>query len=99
MTTNTLGVHALVFAGGTTDSEIDYAIEQTKIAGYDLLELSLHDTGNLNTASTKAKLEAAGLKVACSRGLAFDADISSDDPAVVAKGAELLRTSLQITHE
>ena len=36
--------------------------------------------------------------MACSRGLAFDADVSSDDPDVVKRGAELLRGSLQVTH-
>ncbi|GGQ62326.1 TIM barrel protein [Couchioplanes azureus] len=37
--------------------------------------------------------------MACSRGLAFDADVSSTDPAVVERGAKLLHDSLVITHE
>ena len=35
----------------------------------------------------------------CSRGLSFAADVSSDDPAVVALGATLLHDSLQITYD
>ncbi|OJF13919.1 hypothetical protein [Couchioplanes caeruleus] len=37
--------------------------------------------------------------MACSRGLAFDADVSSTDPAVVDRGAKLQHDSLVITHE
>lgn len=98
MTTNPLGVHALVFTGGTTPAEVDLAVEQAAAAGYDLLELSLHDAVNLDVPSARASLEAAGLGIACSRGLAFDADVSSDDPAVVERGAKLLQESLQMTH-
>ncbi|MCL2802620.1 MAG: sugar phosphate isomerase/epimerase [Micrococcales bacterium] len=93
--TNKLGIHALVFAGDTSDGSIDEAISGAKGTGYDILELSLHDLGRLDTDRTKAKLEQAGLQLVCSRGLTFDADPSSDDPAVVERGAGLLRDSIQ----
>jgi D-psicose/D-tagatose/L-ribulose 3-epimerase len=96
MPTNALGVHALVFAGGTTPDEITRTVEQTKAAGFDLLELSLHDVANLDTAHAKAALDAAGLDVVCSRGLAFSADVSSEDPETVARGAQLLADSLDV---
>lgn len=98
MPTNPLGVHALVFAGGTTADEVTATIEQTKAAGFDLLELSLHDVANLDTDSARAALEANDLGIVCSRGLAFSADVSSDDPEVVARGAKLLADSLETTH-
>lgn len=97
--TNLLGVHALVFAGGTSPGEMTQIITQTREAGYDLLELSLHDSPALDVAAARAELEAAGLGIVCSRGLAFDADVSSEDTAVVERGAALLQDSLQITHE
>ncbi len=96
---NPLGVHALVWVGGTTPAEVATAIKQTAAAGYDLLELSLHDAVNLDTAAARAELEQAGLGIACSRGLAFDADVSSADPAVVDRGEKLLHDSLLITQE
>ncbi len=96
---NPIGVHALVWVGGTTDDEVAEAVRRTAAAGYDLLELSLHDMARLDTAAARAALEAAGLGVACSRGLAFDADVSSDDPEVVSRGAEILRASLDVAHE
>lgn len=99
MVTNSLGVHALVFAGGTTPEDMSVIIDQTRAAGYDILELSLHDATSLDVADARTKLEAAGLGIVCSRGLAFAADVSSDDPQVVERGAKLLHDSLQITHD
>lgn len=97
-TNNPIGVHALVWAGDTSPESVTYAIDQTKRTGFDLLEFSLHDSLNLDVEAARTQLEAAGLKVACSRGLAFEADVSSEDPAVVKKGAVLLSDSLELTH-
>jgi D-psicose/D-tagatose/L-ribulose 3-epimerase len=99
MPANPLGIHALVFAGGTAPDETDLIIDRTKEAGYDVVELSLHDLPRLDVARTRARIEAAGLDVVCSRGLAFDADVSSEDPEVVERGARLLQESLRVTHE
>lgn len=99
MTSNPLGVHALVFTGSTAVDELSKVIREAKHAGYDILELSLHDAAHLDAAATRTELEAAGLGVACSRGLAFDADVSSSDPSVVERGATLLFESLEATHE
>ena len=97
-TPNPLGVHALVFVGDTSPASVERAIARTRQAGFDLLELSLHDATDLDATAARQQLAAAGLQVACSRGLAFDADISSDDPDVVARGEVLLHDSLATTH-
>ncbi|MFW6772953.1 sugar phosphate isomerase/epimerase family protein [Nocardioides sp. CPCC 205120] len=97
--TNPLGVHALVWVGGTTPADVATAVRKTKEAGYDLLELSLHDAANLDVPAARAALDEAGLAIACSRGLAFDADVSSEDAAVVERGEKLLQDSLVTTHE
>ena len=98
-TTNPIGVHALVWAGDTTPASVEHAIRKTKETGFDLLELSLHDSTNLDVQAARDALRSAGLGVACSRGLAFDADVSSDDADVVARGEKLLHDSLAVTHE
>jgi D-psicose/D-tagatose/L-ribulose 3-epimerase len=95
---NPLGVHALVWAGDTRPGSVSYAVEQTAAAGFDLLELSLHDADNLDVEAARDALASAGLQVACSRGLAFGADISSEDRDVVSRGEVLLHESLGITH-
>ncbi len=94
---NRLGIHALVWVGDTSPTSVETAIAQTAAAGYDILEFSLHDSANLDVAGTKALLAQHGLTTVCSRGLARDADVSSDDPVVVARGQRLLQESLGIT--
>lgn len=96
---NPIGIHALVWAGDTSPSSVHRAIAQTRHAGFDLLEFSLHDSLHLDTAAARAQLREAGLQVACSRGLSFDADVSSEDPEVVKRGEALLADSLRVTHE
>lgn len=96
---NPIGIHALVWTGDTSLASIERAITKSRNTEYDLLELSLHDADSLDTADARSQLQAAGLSVACSRGLAFDADVSSDDSAVVARGERLLHESLQLTHK
>lgn len=92
---NPLGVHALVWVGDTLRESVELAARRTVECGFDLLELSLHDLDRLDVAHARATLERSGLQVACSRGLAFTADVSSDDSAVVARGAKLLHDSLE----
>ncbi|MFJ9589328.1 sugar phosphate isomerase/epimerase family protein [Streptomyces acidicola] len=95
---NPIGVHALVWVGDTSPASVSHAVERTRAAGFDLLELSLHDSVNLDVSAARKEIADAGLKVACSRGLAFDADVSSADPAVVERGEKLLHDSLAVTH-
>jgi len=96
---NVIGIHALVWVGDTAPASVDLAVDQTVASGYGLLEFSLHDSLNLDRAKTREVLQNNGIQAACSRGLATDADISSADLQVVARGAELLRESLQLTHD
>lgn len=96
---NALGVHALVWAGDTSNQSVERIISSTAKAGYDLVEFSLHDSTNLDVTHARALLEANNLGVVCSRGLAFDADVSSDDLATVERGSKLLHESLQVTHD
>jgi D-psicose/D-tagatose/L-ribulose 3-epimerase len=93
-----LGIHALVFAGGTTPDEVSSIVAGAQRAGYDLVEFSMHDLANMDLAGTRALLEQAGLRAVCSRGLALDADVSSEDPAVVARGAALLGETLDAAY-
>ncbi|MCB4767165.1 sugar phosphate isomerase/epimerase [Ancylobacter sp. Lp-2] len=94
---NLLGVHALVWVGDTSREGIEFAVKRTAETGYDLLELSLHGLDGLDTAHARATIAAAGLKVSCSRGLSIDADVSHEDPAVVERGAKLLKSSIEKT--
>ena len=96
---NPLGVHALVWAGDLSPESTRKVISQTKKAGYDLLELSLHGPKVMDLAMTRDLLQEHELQLGCSRGLTFEADVSSEDPACVARGIALLEEAVTITTE
>lgn len=94
---NPLGVHALVWAGDLTPESTRAVVTQTKRAGYDLLELSLHGPKVMDLGLTRDLLQENQLQLGCSRGLTFEADVSSEDPACVARGIALLEEGVTIT--
>uniref|UniRef100_UPI0023F9FFE3 sugar phosphate isomerase/epimerase family protein n=1 Tax=Caballeronia sp. BR00000012568055 TaxID=2918761 RepID=UPI0023F9FFE3 len=96
---NKLGVHALVWAGDLTPESTRHVLSQTKAAGYDLAELSLHGPKVMDLALTRDLLQEYELSLGCSRGLTFDADVSSDDAATVARGIALLEEGITVTSE
>ncbi|MFO7533728.1 MAG: sugar phosphate isomerase/epimerase [Candidatus Limnocylindrales bacterium] len=96
---NKLGLHALVWVGGWSPDDCRIAVESTKEAGYDLIEIPVLDPSSIDVADTAQVLERAGIGATCSLGLSFDADISSDDPAIVARGAKLLDDALAVARD
>lgn len=58
------------------------------------LELAAFNAGKLDVGMTRRLFAEAGLQPACSLGLSLDADISSADAAVVARGAAELDKAL-----
>ncbi len=96
---NRLGVHALVWTGGWSETESRHAIAQSKAAGYDYIEIALLDPDAVDAALTKRLLAEYELDAHCSLGLSLDADISSDDAAVAARGEALLQKALACASE
>lgn len=94
---NPLGVHALVWAGDLSPESTRTVINQTKKAGYDLIELSLHGPKVMDFGLTRELLKENQLQLGCSRGLTFEADISSEDSSCVAKGIEMLKEGVNNT--
>ena len=93
---NQIGVHALVWVGGWSEAECRRAIESSKTAGFDLIEIPVLDPSTIDIDMTRQVLESVGLQAGCSLGLSFDTDISSVDPAVVAAGDRLLHQALEV---
>ena len=96
---NPLGVHALVWAGDLSPESTRTVLSQTKKAGYDLIELSLHGPKVMDLALTRDLLQEHELQLGCSRGLTFEADVSSEDPTRVARGIAMLEEGVTITAE
>jgi D-psicose/D-tagatose/L-ribulose 3-epimerase len=93
---NPLGIHALVWAGGWSHEECEHAVRSTHEAGYDILEIPALDPASIDIPHTKAVLAEHGVRGVCSLGLDLDADISSPDPAVVARGQARLADALAV---
>ena len=94
---NPLGVHALVWAGDLGPESTRKIMAQTRLAGFDVIELSLHGPKVMDLALTRDLMQEHGLQLGCSRGLTFEADISSEDPACVARGMHLLEEGITLT--
>ncbi len=93
------GVHALVWVGGWSADESERAIAGTAELGYDLIEIPLLDPAKVDAARTQRQLESHGITATCSLGLAFDSDISSENPDAVARGEALLNDALAVTRD
>lgn len=94
---NPLGLHALVWVGDWTPSSAKHAIASTADLGFDLIEIPLLDPTSVDAEMTRALLEDHGLGAACSLGLDPQADVSSEDPVVVARGRDLLARAVDVT--
>lgn len=94
---NPLGVHALVWVGDWTEPSVRHAVHATAAAGYDLLEIPVLDPSSIDVPLTRKLLDEHGLAAGCSLGLTFDADVSSADDAVAARGYDLLDAALGVT--
>jgi D-psicose/D-tagatose/L-ribulose 3-epimerase len=96
---NRIGIHVQVWVKGWTEPECRLAVEKTKRLGYDFIEISLYDLESFDPVTTRRTLEEFDLGATCSIGLKFETDISSDDPAVVARGERYLIDAVRATHE
>jgi D-psicose/D-tagatose/L-ribulose 3-epimerase len=67
--------------------------------GFDLIEFSYIDPAQVDVKWLAARLKELKLDVAISMGLPPEGDISSDDPATVARGVEILKTSIALTRD
>lgn len=96
---NTLGIHALVWAGDLAPASARTIIQNSKEAGFNLVELSLHAPEVMDIALTRDLLQEFDMKVGCSRGLSFAADVSSEDPECVRRGIAMLEEGVTLASE
>jgi D-psicose/D-tagatose/L-ribulose 3-epimerase len=96
---NLLGVHALVWAGGWSESEVRTAVASTKNAGYDLIEIPALSPTDIDPIFTKKILDEYQVKSSCSLGLTFDADLNNEDENVVGRGEARLFQALDLVRK
>lgn len=93
---NPVGIHAAVWVGGWSPEQTRTAVENTRRAGYDLIELTATTPANVDVDLTRRLLAEHGLAATASLGLTFATDISSDDAAVVDAGRDTLHRALAL---
>ncbi|MEV8220040.1 sugar phosphate isomerase/epimerase family protein [Microbacterium sp. NPDC077391] len=89
-----IGAHALVFTGTFDEQGLRRAIEGTKRAGFDLVEIPLMDVAGFDADLAGRLLRDNELAVTASLGLTADTDLTSEDQAVVAAGERMLERCL-----
>ncbi len=97
--TNRIGIHALVWVGGWSQQEARKAIESSKQAAYDLIELAAMDPTTFDAAMTAKLLQDNDLAAGVSLGLDDDTDVSSDDLDIVAAGRQRLAAAVDLARD
>ena len=93
-----IGVHGLVFVGEFGETGLTTAIEKTRAAGFDLIEIPLMDPWSFDRELAARLLRENDLAASASLGLNESTDLTSEDPAVVAAGERMLEECIDIVH-
>ena len=96
---NKLGLHGFVWEAVWNREQCARAIANTAALGYDLIEACALDPSSIDVDFTRRQLEAAGIGLTFSLGLASDADISSNDDDKTRRGEQTLSEILSIARD
>lgn len=91
---NPVGLHAMVWVGGWSREESEKAIRKSAEIGYDLIEVPVFNPEAMDLDFTKSVLENHGMQSSTSLGLSLDADVSSADSEISARGEQKLLDAL-----
>jgi D-psicose/D-tagatose/L-ribulose 3-epimerase len=93
------GVHALVFTDQWAGDAARLACQAAAEVGFDLIEVLMFDPYALDVGLTARAVKDAGIGLRLGMALTPDSDISSDDPAIAAKGEATVGCALEIASE
>ena len=94
-----LGIHSFVWTGGTTQQDLEGAMEKSHRLGYKLIEFPRLDPRKFDVSWLARRLKDYDLAVTVTMGLPLEGDISSEDTAVVRRGEEILADAVAITRD
>jgi D-psicose/D-tagatose/L-ribulose 3-epimerase len=94
-----LGIHSFVWSAGSSQPELEGALQKTHDLGFDLIEFSYLDPKQVDVSWLARRIADYGLGVAISMGLPADADVSSADASVVANGIATLEGAIALTRD
>jgi len=91
-----IGCHGLVWTGKFDEQGFAQAVDRTRNAGFDLLEIPLLDPYGFDVAGAQRALARQPVTIAASLGLGDNSDISSGEPEKVRAGEQLLGKALEV---
>lgn len=94
-----LGIHAFVWTGGSAREDLEAAMEKSHSLGYQLIEFPRLDPKKFDVSWLARRLTDFDLKVVVTMGLPPEGDISSEDPAIVARGEDILAEAVAVTRD
>ncbi|MDO8882173.1 MAG: sugar phosphate isomerase/epimerase family protein [Pseudotabrizicola sp.] len=94
-----LGIHSFVWTNGHTQSGLESALEKSAEHGYRMIEFAYLRPERFDLDRLARKAQSLGIEIVVTMGLPHDADVSSEDSAVVAKGTAMLADAVRAVRD
>jgi D-psicose/D-tagatose/L-ribulose 3-epimerase len=94
-----LGIHSFVWTGGQTQDALEMALEKSAACGYRTIEFAYLRPEKFDLDRLARKAKSLDMEIGVTMGLPRDADISSQDEAVVRRGEELLANAVKAVRD
>jgi D-psicose/D-tagatose/L-ribulose 3-epimerase len=94
-----LGIHSFVWTGGQSQSGLELALDKTAEHGYRMIEFAYLRPEKFDLDRLAQKAQELDIEIVVTMGLPAEADVSSEDPAVVARGRAILSDAVKAVRD
>lgn len=94
-----LGIHSFVWTGGQTQEGLETALEKSAEHGYRMIEFAYLRPERFDLDRLARKAKGLDIEIVVTMGLPPEADVSSEDPAIVAKGRSVLSDAVKAVRD
>lgn len=94
-----LGIHSFVWTNGQTQEGLEMALEKSAEHGYRMIEFAYLRPERFDLDRLAKKAQDLDIEIVVTMGLSADADVSSEEAAVVARGRDLLCNAVKAVRD
>jgi D-psicose/D-tagatose/L-ribulose 3-epimerase len=94
-----LGIHSFVWTDGQTQDGLEMALDKSAEHGYQMIEFAYLRREKFDLDRLSQKARDLDIEIVVTMGLPPEADVSSEDDAVVAKGTALLSDAVRAVRD
>lgn len=94
-----LGIHSFVWTGGQSQEGLERALDKSAEHGYRMIEFAYLRPEKFDLDRLSKKARDLDIEIVVTMGLPADADVSSEDPAIVEKGKSLLADAVKAVRD